>query len=153
MDSLIEREVRLEYLMPMIREYLSAGKNVTFSPQGYSMLPMIRQGKDSVVISPLPEKLRKYDLPLYQRDDGHFILHRVVKVADTYTCIGDNQFDYEPGVRHDQLIAIVTGFYREGKYWSVTDPRYRIYCRLRHYSRPLRHLWRRGKGWLKRHLK
>ena len=153
MDSLLSKDVRLEQVMPLIREQLASGRTVRFSPRGISMLPMLRYGLDDVILSPLPEKLRKYDLPLYQRDDGHYILHRIVKVADTYTCIGDNQFDYEQGVRHDQLIAIVTGFYREGKYWSVTDPRYRIYCRLRHYSRPLRHLWRRGKGWLKRHLK
>lgn len=116
------------------------------------MLPMLRQGIDSVVLSPLPEKLKKYDLPLYQRDDGKYILHRIVGVGETYTCIGDNQFELEQGVRHDQMIALVTAFYRGEKRYSVSHWRYRLYCRFWHHSRGIRHVWRRGKGWLKRHL-
>ena len=139
--------------MPLIRETLAAGKTVRFSPRGISMLPMLRQGIDSVVLSPLPEKLNKYDLPLYQRDDGHFVLHRIVEVRDTYTCIGDNQFEYEHGLRQDQMIALVTAFTRGKREIPVTNPGYRIYCRIWHWSRPLRHFWRRGKGWLRRHLR
>ena len=139
--------------MPLIRETLAAGKKVRFSPRGISMLPMLRQGIDSVVLSPLPEKLKKYDLPLYQRDDGHFVLHRIVAAGDTYTCIGDNQFDYEPDVRPDQMIALVTAFTRGDREIPVSDLRYRIYCRVWHYSRALRHFYRRAKGWLRRHLK
>ena len=145
--------MRLEQLMPLMREYLAAGKTVKFSPRGISMLPMLRQGIDDVVLSPIPEKLKKYDLPLYQRDDGHFVLHRIVKAGETYTCTGDNQFELEHGLRHDQMIAVVTAFYRAGKYHSVNELGYRFYCRVWHYSRGLRHFWRRGKCWLRRHLK
>lgn len=144
---------RMEQLMPLFREQLAAGHNVRFSPRGVSMLPMLRQGIDSVVLSPLPEKLKKYDLPLYQRDDGKYVLHRVVAAGNTYTCVGDNQFELEPGLRHDQMIALVTEFSRGEKVWSVKFLRYQIYCRFWHYSRPVRHFWRRGKGWLRRHLK
>lgn len=139
--------------MPLIQETLSAGKTVKFSPRGISMLPMLRQGVDSVILSPVPEKLHKYDLPLYQRDDGHFVLHRIVKTGETYTCIGDNQFDFEQGLRHDQMIALVTAFTRDGREIAVTNIWYGLYCRFWHYSRPLRHFWRRGKGWLRRHLR
>lgn len=147
------KEVWLEQLMPIIRERLDAGKSVRFSPRGVSMLPMIRQGVDSVLLSPLPAKIKKYDLPLYQRDNGQYVLHRVVRVGQTYTCIGDNQFELEPGLRHDQMIAIVTAFCRGEREISVKSLSYRIYCRFWHYSRPIRHFWRRGIGWLRRHIK
>lgn len=153
MDSLKIKNAQLADLMPLIREKLDAGQCVRFSPMGTSMLPMLRQGRDSVLLSPLPEKLRKYDLPLYQRDDGKFIMHRIVKVGKTYTCVGDNQFELEQGVRHDQMIALVTVLYRDGREIKMNDLGYRIYCVLRHYSRPIRHFWRRGIGWLRRHLK
>ena len=146
----LEYQVRLDDLMPLFREQLDAGKTVKFSPRGISMLPMLRQGIDSVVLSPVPEKLEKYDLPLYRRDDGKYILHRIVEVGQTYTCIGDNQFDYETGVRHDQMIAVVTAFTRGQKLHSVNEVSYQIYCRFWHYSRGIRHFWRRGIGWLKR---
>ena len=138
--------------MPLFMERLAAGQKVRFSPRGISMLPMLRQGRDCVILSPVPGKLRKYDLPLYRRDNGKYVLHRVVEAHDTYTCIGDNQFDFEPGLRHDQMIAVVTAFCRDGKEYSVRDWRYQAYCRFWHYSRPLRHFWRRGIGWIRRHL-
>ncbi len=152
MDSLLERELRLEQLMPLVLECLATGRSVRFSPRGTSMLPMLRQGVDSVVISPLPARLKPLDLPLYQRDNGQFVLHRIVQVGNTYTCIGDNQFETEPGVRPDQMIALVTAFYRGKKKYSVNAWTYRAYCFFWHYSRPVRHFWRRGTGWLRRHL-
>lgn len=144
------KTTRLKEWMPLIKESLENGKSVRFSPRGISMLPMLRQGIDTVVLSPLPEKLKKYDLPLYQRDDGKYILHRIVKVSDTYTCIGDNQFELEPGVRHDQMIALVTGFTRGDKEHHVTEPMYQLYCRVWHYSRPVRSIIRKVKNRLRR---
>jgi hypothetical protein len=138
--------------MPHIRSSLAEGKCVTIGPKGTSMLPLIRQGTDYVELSPLPEKLKKYDLPLYRRPDGTFVLHRIIKAGTTYTCMGDNQFVPEPGLRQDQMIALVTAFWRGKRrhttHWWV----YRLYCRLWHFSRPVRHFWRRGIGWLKRHI-
>lgn len=148
-----EYATQLDTLMPLFRERLAAGQKVKFSPRGVSMLPMLRQGIDTVTLSPLPKKLRKYDLPLYQRDDGKYILHRVIAVGDTYTCMGDNQFAPEPGLRHDQMIALVTSFTRGDREHSVSEPAYRLYCRFWHCSRPVRHFWRRGMGWLRRHMK
>lgn len=136
--------------MPLIRERLAAGQTVRFSPRGTSMLPMLRQGRDSVVLAPVPETLKKYDLPLYQRGNGQFVLHRVVAVGDTYTCIGDNQFQLETGLRHDQMIAVVTAFSRGGREISVTSSGHRLYCRLWHWSRPVRYILRRGLSWLRR---
>lgn len=136
--------------MPVIQERLEAGCSVRFFPRGTSMLPVLRQGRDSVVLSPLPKKLSKYDLPLYQRGNGQYVLHRIVNVDDTYTCIGDNQFVYEYDVQHKQMIGVVTAIYRKESKISVHNFSYRLYCRLWHYTRPIRFLWRRGKNWLRR---
>lgn len=151
MDSWIEKELRLEQLLPLIQEQLDKGKSVKFMPRGVSMLPMLRQGIDSVVLSPIPEKLKKYDLPLYRRKSGQFVLHRIVKAGDTYTCIGDNQFVYEPGIEDGQLIGLVTAFYRGKKEIKTCALSYQIYCRAWHCSRPVRHFWRRAVGWLRKH--
>ena len=139
--------------MPLIRERLDAGSCVRFSPKGTSMLPMLRQGIDRVELAPLPEKLKKYDLPLYQRDNGQYVLHRIVEVGETYTCVGDNQFALETGLRHDQMIALVRGFSRGEREYSVNHPGYWLYCRLWHHSRFLRRYWRAGICRLRRLLK
>lgn len=143
----------MEALMPVFREQLEAGHSVRFSPKGVSMLPMLRQGIDTVVLSPLPEKLKKYDIPLYQRDNGKYVLHRIVKVGPTYTCIGDNQFQKETGLRRDQMIAVVTSFSRGERSISVSNFMYRLYCRFWHYSRPVRHFLRRVNNKLRRMFK
>lgn len=145
-------QIELDALMPIIREQLAAGQSVRFSPRGVSMLPMLRQGVDSVLLSPPPPRLRKYDLPLYRRADGKYILHRVVAVGETYTCAGDNQFVLETGVPHSQVIAVVTQFYRAGRPCAVNSLSHRLYCILWHRTRSLRHFFRRAVGWLRRHI-
>lgn len=147
-----EEYVRLEELLPVIRACLENGESIRFNPGGVSMLPMLHPGRDAVVLSPLPERLKKYDLPLYRRSNGQFVLHRIVGVGETYTCMGDNQFDAEPGVTRQQLIGLVTAFTRNGRIHTVTEPGYRLYCRFWHYSRGFRRFWRRGVSFLKRRL-
>ncbi len=146
MISLLSKDIRLEQVMPLIRERLAEGKKVIFGPKGTSMLPMLRQGIDRVELVAVKGKLKKYDLPFYVRDNGQYVLHRIVKVRDTYTCIGDNQYVYEHGVRQDQIIAVMTGYYRGDEYISAKSWRYKWYCRRWHWTRPIRPLWRRLKG-------
>lgn len=134
--------VHLKELLPQMEAAFAQGESIRIIPQGTSMLPMVRPGIDSVTLSPVPEKLRKYDLPLYRRKGGQFVLHRIVKVGQTYTCIGDNQLGVERGLRHDQMLALVTAFRRGEKEIPVTALSYRIYCRVWHWSRPLRRVWR-----------
>lgn len=155
-----EQNIKLDDLMPLIREQLAQGKTVCFAPRGTSMLPMLRQGIDQVILAAPPQKLKKYDLPLYQRENGQYVLHRIVRTDDgtgtnaattvrpnadgsrcaslaghTYTCMGDSQFWPEPGIGQGQVIAVVTAFYRGAKRIEVTATAYQIYCRLWHYSR------------------
>ena len=73
-----------------------------------------------------------------------------VEAGDTYTCIGDNQYQYEHGVRREQMIALVTAFTRDSREISVEDPIYRLYCVLWHRSRGLRYFLLRVKNKLRR---
>ena len=150
MDFSPDQQYRLDDLMPMIRQTLEEGRTVVIRPKGTSMLPLIRQGRDSVELSTLPAKLKKYDLPLYQRPNGQYVLHRIVKAGETFTCIGDGQYKKETGVRPEWMLAYVTAVYREGKRVSTDAFSYKLYCRLWHWSRPARHLVWRAKEHIKR---
>ena len=125
----------MEELMPLMRESLHAGQKVKFSPRGKSMLPLLRAGKDSVILTKAEAPLKPYDIALYQRADGKYILHRIVGVAERrgetiYTCLGDNQLALEFGIRHDQIIAVVCGFYRGDRLHGVDERGYRIYGKI-----------------------
>lgn len=142
MNSVKTKKLQLEQLIPIWKERLKAGQSVRFSPKGISMLPLLRQGRDSVLLSFPPEKLKKHDIVLYQRENGMYVLHRIIEVQEdgrVYTCIGDNQFVKEPGLCREQMIAVVTAFTRGKREHSVKEPVYRMYCSLWHGSRPLRY--------------
>ena len=153
MDSSAERMIPGDELMELVRERLAAGQTVHYLPfRGVSMLPMLRQGIDTVELAPLPPKLKKYDLPVYQYPSGKYVMHRVVAVReDHYLCLGDNTYEYET-ICHDQMIALVSAFKRGEKCVSVKSLPYRIYCRLWVFSYPLRKFLKRAKNWLRRHL-
>lgn len=105
----MEREFyNLSDMEPVIRKVLAEGGTFPFYPKGTSMEPTIHQGTDQVLIKALPEKLKKYQIILYKRANGAFVLHRIVKTGkDSYTMRGDNQFYTEPGIRREQMIGMV----------------------------------------------
>ena len=153
MEQSVENFIPEAVLMPLLRERLGAGQVVRWLPfRGVSMLPMLRQGKDSVELAPLPEKLKKFDLPVYQYPSGKYVMHRVVAVKDThYVCLGDNLTETET-VYPEQMIGVVSAFRRGEKRISVGDFRYRLYCRVWVALFPLRKCFRRFKHGLRRLL-
>ena len=146
------KTVTMQDLVPLFCERLLAGQTVRFSPRGTSMLPMLRHGVDMVELSAPPEQLQVYDLILYLRDNGSYVLHRIVAAGDTYTCIGDNQYTFEPGIRRDQVIALVTAFRRGDREFTVDHPWYRRYCRVWYRFYGLRRFGYRIVVWFRRHL-
>ena len=136
-----ERNIKLDDAMPLIKEKLASGGSVTLSPRGTSMLPLLRPGVDSVVIKKAPDKLKKHDLPLYRRQNGDFVLHRVVKAIEgEYVMRGDNQNWCEYGIKHEQILALAVGMYKNGEYISFNSVKYWIYTRKRYLRRILSRL-------------
>ena len=150
MDSSHNAVILESELMPLIRERLAAGQKVRYLPfRGMSMLPMLRQGIDTVELAPLPEKLCKYDLPVYQYPSGKYVMHRIVKVEkDHCICLGDNTYSYET-IRREQMLGIVSAFKRGEKRIEADAWYYRLYCRLWVASYPARRMFMHGKRWAK----
>ncbi len=147
-------ELRLADLWPAMEEQLNNGKTVKFQPQGTSMLPMLRPGVDTVLLKKAPDMLKKNDLPLYKRADGHFVLHRIVSVKDgRYIMCGDNQWRLEYNILPEQILAVAQGFFRRDKYISCHNFLYRSYCIVRTTLLKLRILASRIKRKIKRVLK
>lgn len=149
MDS--SPKVSEEVLMVLVRERLAAGYKVRYLPfKGVSMLPLLRQGKDRVELGPLPQKLKKYDLPVYQMPSGKYLMHRILKVTPThYICLGDNTLEFET-IYPEQMIGVVTAIERNGKRIEVSHPLYRLYCLIWGHTRPLRILYKRFREKTKR---
>lgn len=99
---------------------------------GDSMLPLIRQGRDLVLVSRKPEgRLKKYDVPLYRRDSGQYVLHRILKVRENdYVLCGDNRWRRETGITDRHIVGVLTAIVRNGQKIPVTDWRCRLYTHL-----------------------
>lgn len=130
-----EKQISLDEMLPVILQTIEQGHSVRFSPRGNSMRPMLMPGRDKVTLTSPPEQLRKFDLPLYRRENGAFVLHRVVAVReDCYLCLGDNTEVFER-VEKDRILAVVASFTRKGREIRVGSFWYRVYCIL---WRPMR---------------
>lgn len=117
----------MNLLAPLIIESLKGGSEVKLTVTGNSMYPLLRSRVDTVVLVKT-NKLKKYDIPFYKRENGKYILHRIVKIKNNELYIaGDNETIIEYPVKKEQVIGVVSGFYRNGIYFSVKNPLYKIY--------------------------
>ena len=77
--------VQIEDIVPIIEEQLKSGGKVSFTPRGTSMLPLFRDNVDTVILATPEFTLKKYNIVFYRRNNGQYILHRIVKVQkDSY---------------------------------------------------------------------
>jgi hypothetical protein len=123
----------MKELSQLMAESLQDGGDVIFTITGCSMAPLLYHRRDKVCLMPPPENnfLKKYDIPLFVRQDGKYILHRIVAVkSEGYVIRGDNQWDKEYPVLPSQIIGVVKGFWRNGKYFDCDNFWYLVYCRL-----------------------
>lgn len=98
---------------------------------GDSMYPLLRNRKDIIVIEKPKGQLKRYDVPLYKRPDGKYVLHRILKVRkDGYVICGDNRYYREYCVPHSWVIGVMKGCYRGEKYIDCTDLKYKCYVHL-----------------------
>lgn len=114
-------------MVGLIEEVISKDGDFRLYPRGTSMLPLIVEGKDSVILCK-PGLLSKYDIVLYQRKNGQYVLHRIVKISGNDLVLrGDNQSELEKEITADMVIAKVKGvFIKETFYEGNTGP-YKFY--------------------------
>ena len=123
--------IRLSDYEELIREVLASDGEFRLYPHGTSMLPLIRQGIDSVALRQLDSPPRKYDILFYKRADGSYVLHRVKAVTPTgLTIWGDNQYRLEHGVTDDQIIGYAARVFRGEQEINCNGFGYRMYLRL-----------------------
>ena len=123
--------IRISDYEALIREVLSSGGEFRLYPHGTSMLPLLRQGRDSVSLRQVDSPIRRNDILFYQRPDGAYVLHRVRTAGqDTLTMWGDNQTAPERGVCPYWIIGRVTRIFRDDQEVSCDGPGYRLYLGL-----------------------
>lgn len=120
--------VELDELYPLMAEVIAKGGTFRFYPRGTSMLPMLREGEDSVELA-RADAFAEGDVLFYRRSGGAFVLHRLIVAGETLTLCGDHQNMLEYGVRREQVLAKLVGFYKGETYHTVTERDYLAYAK------------------------
>lgn len=127
-----------------VEELLKARDEVMTRTRGISMRPLLRQGRDIVVIKKPQFPLKVGDAPIYKvKNKKELVLHRILKVNDdgSYIIRGDNLF-FKEHVFENQIVGVMRAFHREGKYCECEKSlKYKVYVFLNRISYPLRCLW------------
>lgn len=101
-----------------------------YSFQGNSMAPLLHE-RDLLVIKCPDFPLHRYDIPLYRRDTGEYVLHRILhRRKDDYAICGDNRYVIEYGITDQHIIGVLTHIIRDGKKISIKCIKYRVYAHL-----------------------
>ena len=110
---------------------------LVYTNVGVSMMPLLRQGKDLMIIRKRPEgRLKPMDAVLFRRDNGQYVLHRIVKLLpDGYDILGDNCLKSEY-VREEQVLGVLSAVERNGRRIESDSRRNRLYVAL--WCRPYR---------------
>lgn len=119
-------------IISSIEAELNKNGYLVYTNTGDSMHPLIRKYGDLVVIHKVTGPLKRYDVPLYKRKDGKYIMHRVLKVNTdgSYVTCGDNRRNKEYGITDKDVLGVLYSIIRKGKEIKVTDFSYRLYVHL-----------------------
>ena len=135
-------------------EEISKTGKLIYTSVGNSMMPIIRENCDILIIEKVSGRLKKYDIPLYKRASGQYVLHRILKIRkDSYVTCGYNRWKKEYDITDDNIIGVLTGIVRNGKKISVSDIKYKIYVHLWCDLFPIRAVILRIKYYITRRLK
>lgn len=118
-------------MISSFEEQLKKTGTLVYYNVGDSMMPLLKENRDLMVLSVPNRPIRKYDAILYKRDSGQYVMHRVIEIReDGYVLCGDNRYCKEFGVKDEQVLAILTSVLRKGKTVSVDSTQYKIYVHL-----------------------
>ena len=134
-DRVVRKDGKID-----IEGTLRNGVPVIFSPNGFSMYPVIYPGRDYAEVVPFaPEKLKRGDVAIYRRPGSILVIHRVWKhKKDGIYMVGDNQKEIEGPLSEECFFGKMTHLHRKGKRISVKNIRYVIPSRGWLFLRPFR---------------
>ena len=123
-------QIDTEKYLDAVSALIAEGREVTVPVRGGSMSPFLADNRDCVLLVPVPERLRRGDIVLYQRVSGQYVLHRIVAAEysrtggapNVYFMRGDAQEETEGPVARAQIRALAGRVMRKGRWLSRRDP-------------------------------
>lgn len=128
----MKEDISLNEIYDVMLEVLESKKEFIFRPRGNSMRPLIKNGKTPVVLKKAEDSLKMGDVVLCRRQKGSYVFHRVAGfTADGgYILCGDNELIRERGFYDENVLGVMTAYYRGKRRISVSSSEYRFYVNV-----------------------
>ena len=118
-------------MISSFEEQLELCGRLVYYNVGDSMMPLLKENRDLMVLEKPPRAVRKYDAVLYKRENGQYVMHRIIgEREDGFVLCGDNRFCKEYGVKREQVLALLTAVVRNGKEIRYDSFLYKLYVHL-----------------------
>ena len=122
------KQISNDMFFAWVESEIADGRSVQFRLKGVSMFPLIRNGKDEVVLHPCSAKeLRPMDVVLFKYKGTH-LLHRIIhRDGDRLLIQGDGSYVAQEQCTTDAVIGKVKAIVRpSGNVVSVDSWRWRF---------------------------
>ena len=121
-----------------VNRMLSKGCRVTMRPQGDSMIPFIKGGRDSVVLQKTKE-VDTGDIVLAHIPEKGYVLHRIYKMeGEQLVLMGDGNLRATERCRKEDVLGKVVRILRDGRYVESSSFAERLKARCWRRLLPLR---------------
>jgi hypothetical protein len=138
-----KRVVANEILLEDAAALMEEGREVTLRPLGFSMLPFIRGGKDSVRLKKMPA-VAVGDMLLVRLPGPRYVLHRLIgKEGDRLTLMGDGNLGQMEICGKVDVIGTVVAIVRGNK--TIKPSKGTVWKYLLPFRRVLLGIYRRIK--------
>lgn len=125
--------LNLDEMSDIISQVIQNDGKVSIIAGGVSMEPFIKNKTDVVTLVKVTRKLKKGDVPLYRRNNGKVVLHRIIGEDENgYIMRGDNQWVNEYGIKDDNILAMLYSV-KKGDKELLKDG---FYCRAYEFLLP-----------------
>lgn len=135
-DELGTKVIQNNLFFLEVANRIAEGERVRIRAKGNSMLPLIRDAKDEIILEkPNKQSFQKGRLLLVRLKDGSYILHRIKKIDETHIILnGDGNLSIVETCSPDDVIAEATTVIKNGKEIRTGRFRWNLY----------RYLWPRN---------
>lgn len=126
------KQISNECFFAWVESEIGNGRSVRFRVKGNSMMPLLRNGEDEVVVSPCDKnELKPLDVILF-RQAGRHILHRIIQKRGThYRMQGDGVCRFYEECEETDIIGVMKRVCRpSGKMIETASIGWRLRSRL-----------------------
>lgn len=119
-----------DLLLGEVKKLIAQGHSVTLRVRGNSMMPLLHDNRDSVILAPF-SSIQKGELVLAEIKQGVYVLHRIIKIDNQkITLMGDGNISGTEQCQISNIAGVAIEIIRNGKKKSLCGTWWNLYSSI-----------------------